>query len=298
TTFTPMGATGWYKLTGSFTGVASAKDYGVRIKAGKTVYVDEMHLQVGTGTAQTMYVLNSNTGVTGLNVQGLINGTLNGIATYSKAGTISDSDFGGGTSDGMMGIDTTNHRLYFREGGSWSYIARTAGFQIPKEESGGLSIGDYLIPYVDGYMEDGAVHGLYKKYDGTSLPSLSVSGNTTLGDTLITGSLLVGSIDSTSTLKLQGLGLSGVEFVGGAIKFTKEGLIYGNDLIRGKALIPQGQTEIVVNKVWLETPVSITVTPEWETNAWVDSISNTGFTIHTAPPPEATESAVFWQAVW
>ncbi|KKQ91619.1 MAG: hypothetical protein UT17_C0005G0057, partial [Candidatus Woesebacteria bacterium GW2011_GWB1_39_10] len=98
TTFTPMGGTGWYKLTGSFTGVASAKDYGVRVKAGKTVYVDEMHLQVGTGTTQNMYVLNSNTGVTGLNVQGIINGTLNGVATYSKAGTISDADFSGGRS--------------------------------------------------------------------------------------------------------------------------------------------------------------------------------------------------------
>jgi len=160
-----MGASCWYKLTGTLTGVASAKNYGVRVKAGKTVYVDEMHLQVGVGTAQTMYVMNSNTGVTGLNVQGLINGTLNGIATYSKAGTLSDSDFGGGVDNGMMAIDSTNGRIYFRYGGSWHYASQTAGFQIPKEEVEGLSKGDYLAPYVDTFMSDGAVHGLYKKLD-------------------------------------------------------------------------------------------------------------------------------------
>ena len=92
TSFMNMGG-GWYRLTGSLTGVASAKDFGVRVHAGKTVYVDEMHLQVGVGTTQNMYVLNSNTGVTGLNVQGLINGTINGVASYSQAGPFSDAAF-------------------------------------------------------------------------------------------------------------------------------------------------------------------------------------------------------------
>ena len=118
-----------------------------------------MKIQAGTGTNQTLYVMNSNTGVTGLNVQGLVNGTLNGIATYSKAGTISDSDFGGGVSDGMMGIDTTNHRIYFREGGAWVYAAKSGGFQIPDYEAGGLNDGDLLIPYVESHMNDGAIHG-------------------------------------------------------------------------------------------------------------------------------------------
>ena len=165
TTYAPMGATGWYKLTGSVTGVASAKEYGVVVKTGKTVYVDDFKVQEGVGTTQNMYVMNSNTGVTGLNVQGLINGTLNGVATLSKAGTISDSDFAGGVADGMMAIDTTNHRIYFREGGSWSYSAKAGGFQIPKEEVLGLSTGDYLLPYVDTFMSDGAVHGMYQKFD-------------------------------------------------------------------------------------------------------------------------------------
>lgn len=298
TTYAPMGGTGWYKLTGTLTGVASSKDYGVRVKAGKTVYVDEMHLQVGTGTTQTMYVLNTGTGVTGINVQGIVNGTLNGIATLTKAGTVSDSDFTDTAVNGLMGIDTTNHRLYFREGGTWSYIARTGGFQIPADEVGDLQVGDNLMPYVESRMEDGALHGLYKKYDGTSLPSLTVAGNTTLGDAIITGSLLANDINSTLTLKLQSLDLAGIEFVGGKIKFTKEGLIYGNDLIRGKAMITTGATEIRVDKVWLESPISVIVTPEYDTNSWVTEITNTGFKINVSSSPTATESAINWQAIW
>ncbi len=43
TTFTPVGGN-WYKLTGTITGVASSKAYGVRVHAGKTVYVDNASL--------------------------------------------------------------------------------------------------------------------------------------------------------------------------------------------------------------------------------------------------------------
>lgn len=174
TSFTPMGGTGWYKLTGSFTGVASAKDYGVRVKAGKTVYIDNMKVQQGTATTQTMYVTNSGTGVTNLNVQGLINGTQNGIATYVKAGTISDSDFTTAT-NGLMAIDSTNGRLYLRSGGSWNYIAFTGGFQIPANEAGDLEDGELLLPYVEKKMSDGALHGLYKKFS-----DVVVGGNATI----------------------------------------------------------------------------------------------------------------------
>jgi hypothetical protein len=43
TTYTAVGG-GWYKLTGSVTGAASARDYGVVVKAGKTAYLDTMSL--------------------------------------------------------------------------------------------------------------------------------------------------------------------------------------------------------------------------------------------------------------
>ena len=61
TTFTSMGG-GWYKLEGSLTGVASAKDYGFRVKAGVTVYVDSVSLQAGTGVTTILNFGNSGTG--------------------------------------------------------------------------------------------------------------------------------------------------------------------------------------------------------------------------------------------
>ena len=44
TTYDAAGG-GWYKLSGSVTGVSSAQDYGVQVKAGKTVYVDSFSLK-------------------------------------------------------------------------------------------------------------------------------------------------------------------------------------------------------------------------------------------------------------
>ncbi|MEP7167548.1 MAG: LamG-like jellyroll fold domain-containing protein [Candidatus Woesebacteria bacterium] len=43
TTYTSVGS-GWYKLSGTVTGVASAVDYGVQIVSGKTVYLDNFSL--------------------------------------------------------------------------------------------------------------------------------------------------------------------------------------------------------------------------------------------------------------
>lgn len=43
TTYTAVGS-GWYQLTGTVTGTASSVGYGVKVKAGKTVYVDNFSL--------------------------------------------------------------------------------------------------------------------------------------------------------------------------------------------------------------------------------------------------------------
>lgn len=43
TTYTSVGG-GWYKLTGTLTGTATSVNYGLKVKAGKTVYVDELSL--------------------------------------------------------------------------------------------------------------------------------------------------------------------------------------------------------------------------------------------------------------
>ena len=53
TSFTDMGS-GWYRLQGALTGAAEAKDYGVRVKAGKTVKADDFTLfQQGTYSIYT-----------------------------------------------------------------------------------------------------------------------------------------------------------------------------------------------------------------------------------------------------
>jgi len=146
-------------------------------------------------------------------------------------------------------------------------------------------------------MSDGAIHGLYKKLSDVVFDGLTVTGDSTLGDAIVTGSLLVTDISSPLTLKLQDLALSGIEFVGGKIKFTKEGLIYGNDLIRGKTTIPAETAEVNVTMNWEESPKTVTLTPETNNTIWVTNISKNGFTIHISQPQE-TEAGVFWQAIW
>ena len=98
-----------------------------------------------------------------LDVSGIIRSTA-GLSTFVKAGTISDTDFTETALDGLMAVDSTDNRLYVRSGGIWKYIAFTGGFQIPTDETNGLSVGDYLIPFVESGMDDGAVHGMYKKF--------------------------------------------------------------------------------------------------------------------------------------
>ncbi len=68
TTFTSVGS-GWYRLTGTLTGVASAKNYGVSVHAGKTVYIDSFALYATSGPNTTLAITNSTTGLGGLSVE-------------------------------------------------------------------------------------------------------------------------------------------------------------------------------------------------------------------------------------
>jgi hypothetical protein len=103
--------------------------------------------------------------ISSVGANGLVNASTGGVATFVKAGTISDTDFVDSALNGTIALDSADSRLYVREGGSWHYIAFTGGFQIPAEEAGSMVPGDLLIPYVQSTMDDGAVHGLYAKFD-------------------------------------------------------------------------------------------------------------------------------------
>jgi hypothetical protein len=95
-----------------------------------------------------------------------------GAVTRYKAGTISDADFLQASQDGQLAIDGTNHRIYFREGGGWHYVNRTAGFQIPVDVDGTdericprcdqpMAVGDAVAGVLNGTMTDGALHGVW-----------------------------------------------------------------------------------------------------------------------------------------
>jgi lysophospholipase L1-like esterase len=110
-----------------------------------------------------------------VSTSGQISGT-DGLVTKVNAGVCDDSTFTADT-NGNLCIDSTNGRIYYRYGGAWHYTAQTAGFQIPEYEAfsydfnknafdknKALKAGDFLIPFVENSMKDGALHGLYTKF--------------------------------------------------------------------------------------------------------------------------------------
>ena len=364
----------WYKLQATFTGIAGDQPVGVRVKAGKTVYVDNIQLTASTGLATTLFVNNQGVGVTGMDVQGtsslhaglsgntamvvqgasnqsanlaewqtssgsavasiaangLLNATTAGLATYVKAGTVSDADFANPV-DGMIAIDSLDNRVYFRSAGTWSYAAKTGGFQIPVEESANLSDGDLLIPYVEKSVSDGAIHGLYAKAsDITNLlfasesariaalekkdntfGNMSVLGLSTFDSAVVTGTLTLpgisiqgNSIDSDGILKFQSLSENSVQFAGNTLEIDtsgsiniKSGVVAGNNEIRGSVTLHAGTKSVNVERNWIKTPASIIVTPRFNTGAWVTNKSAGGFTINVDTEVNFDQN-IDWMAVW
>ena len=76
TTYTAAGG-GWYKLSGTLTGANASRNYGVQVKANKTVYVDNFSLNsYATSGTLTSNIFDSNTG-----------GSYWGILTYTSSGS-------------------------------------------------------------------------------------------------------------------------------------------------------------------------------------------------------------------
>ena len=128
-----------------------------------------------------------------------LNATADGLSTKvinDPINGVTDDDFqvSPANLNGAMAIDSANGRLYFRYADNWHYVNQTGGFQIPNYETAPatqlnskarkskkeslayessayddyltekLMPGDFLIPYVDEYLPDGAVHGLYARF--------------------------------------------------------------------------------------------------------------------------------------
>lgn len=90
------------------------------------------------------------------------NGAADGVVNFSKAGAISDADFTTDTT-GLIGIDTTNDRIYFRTGAAtWEWCAKDSGKQFQEREcflcGEKFNIGDEITYMVDKFMSDGVPH--------------------------------------------------------------------------------------------------------------------------------------------
>jgi hypothetical protein len=130
--------------------------YGATAANGNLVLSATAH-----ATVTTAYVVPSN----------LFDASTEGLATRVKAGAVGDGEVSQTDVNGMIAIDSTNGRLYFRYGAAWHYAAQTAGIQIPADEivdPDGYQMrpGDEIVAVVDRIMDDGALHAVWKLRNG------------------------------------------------------------------------------------------------------------------------------------
>jgi len=102
--------------------------------------------------------------LTDMNTGHQFNGSADGLVNMSKAGTISDADFTTDTT-GLIGIDTSNDRIYYRIGAAdWSYVSADGGFSFPEKtcpKCGEVfKIGERLDMMVNGFDSDEAPHAI------------------------------------------------------------------------------------------------------------------------------------------
>ena len=232
---------------------------------------------------------------TKLEVVGTISGSTvlgsNGITTKVIAGACSDSNAQG--TDGTMCIDSTDGRVYFRYSGAWHYAAQTAGFQIPNivtdgtNETQGLGVGDYVIGHLNQRLSDGALHGLYVKFDLTSEIAKTLAAHPEILLNL-SGS---GSSDALSLPELQDLTIKGALSVSGTASFLGNVSVMGELTVSGKqaglATIPQSGTSVTVlfPERFAGTPV-VTASSDDFTPWRLAQRSQTGFVIEIQHPAE------------
>jgi excisionase family DNA binding protein len=124
---------GWYKLSASFAGVASPKNYGVEVKAGKTVYLDSLGLFSTTASGSTLGIANSTTGLGGLSVVALVVkgflgqsanlaewqdslGTV--LASINSMGYLATAQVNATSSAGLKLYDDGGNGIFVKDGGN------------------------------------------------------------------------------------------------------------------------------------------------------------------------------------
>lgn len=156
--------------------------------------------------------------------------------------------------------------------------------------------------------------------DATVSGTLRSLGETFLGSTLIAGDLTVDgtlsitgdSLSAMGTLYLQNGPLAkAVDLFDGKVTFSQngsltlhegslavaKGTIGGNDTIRGRASLKAGATSVRVDRSWSSEPSSMTLTPTYNTRAWIEDLSPSGFTIKVDSAPSQAKD-IHWLAIW
>ena len=243
---------------------------------------------------------------TRLEVLGTISGSTvlgsNGITTKVISGACSDSN--AQATNGTICIDSTNGRIYFRYGGAWHYAAQTAGFQIPKlvrngkDETEGLEPGDLVIGQLDERMEDGALHGVWIKFDLQNEISQTLAAHPELltqAGQIMTGEHV--TLDEIRDLTLQGsLTVYGNTTLLGDL--TVRGTLSLDSKQAGETSIAAGGTEASVQFVeqfGRKPIITATVQGGFTTYALFNATAD-GFTIRLREPAQS-DLTFSWLAI-
>ena len=169
--------------------------------------------------------------------------------------------------------------------------------RVPQDFWNGLT-GAFKFGKADGDLE-------FNK--AATLDRLTVTDQANLGQTAIGGPLTVGllSFDDIGAsiqalgqpLRLQPTVISGIEFLGGRVKIDKTGHFVGNDSFRDAVVMPAGQGSLRIDTSWDTVPVTVNLTPTWNTAVWIEDLDKTGFTVRVSNSPSAN-SKLFWLAIW
>jgi hypothetical protein len=286
----------------------SANTNNVAGKAGLHIRTEDgtRHVlgdRVGVGTINPSALLSEGSGnLFTVNSSGQANASTGGLVTKVNAGVCGDGTFTTAT-NGLLCIDSANGRLYFRYGDAWHYTAQTAGFQIPnlvwngRNETEGLKVGDFVIGQLDQRMRDGALHGVYVKFDFDKELSRALAKRP---------NLITQAIASTGSLSLsdvKDLTVNGSLVVRGSTTFVGSVNFKGTFTVSrqqaGFATIRAGSREVRVefDQPFSATPV-VNATPHGVGDtAWdARQPSKTGFTIRLSGP--ATQDVTFsWLAI-
>ena len=149
--------------------------------------------------------------------------------------------------------------------------------------------------------------------DKASLYNVYISGELHNGLLTIDGvDNGIAAIDSlTEPLKLQNNALASITFENDSVTIDtygnvtlaqgnlnlQKGRILGNDSMRGKIIIKAGQTSGTATMNWSSTPVSLQLTPSYNTKVWFTNLNEKGFTINT-DTTSSKDQEVDWFAIW